>query len=572
VVRIWDARTGEEVAVLRGHEGSVRTVTFSPDGLLLASGGGDTTVRLWAVGTWKPIHTFKGHLLGVSSLSFTPDGSTLASAAFPANSRAVGEVKLWNVDTGRLRLNLGADARTVVAFSPDGKILATGGADGAVRLWDPETGKERDALVGHRGPVRSLAWTADGRTLVSSGSDDAIYLWDVKSGNKRPRSRLEQAGLRGVAVSPDGRRIATVGVGGLKLWDTETGKEQNVTGYSATVGVSSIAFDVKGQTLGIGRDRGDVHLWDVDKAEERFSQRGHFGAVFELAFSADGLTLASIGRDNTVRLWDVLAGQQLASWEWGWGGSVPEFSALAFSPDGEQLAVGTDDNSLRLQRLARKGGTDSLEEFSDLKGHSLPARQARFTADGRTLCSAAWNPNGKEIEVARWDLARHALSERLLHLPISRTAALAPEGKRVAVGIHGGARVWDLDNGNELPRLGGQSHPVFCLDFTRDGKRLASGSHQSVVVWDVEKQTILGRHAAHRPGWIRSVALSPDGKLVVSAGDDQRVIVWDVARNKKVGDWTLPWRDSRIVFAPDGRHLALGNANGTIFLLRLPRR
>ncbi|MGH9445750.1 MAG: pentapeptide repeat-containing protein, partial [Terriglobia bacterium] len=252
-IRLWDLATNQEVCVLRGHEESVMSVAFSPDGKRLASGGSDKTVRLWEAESGKKVATLRGHEESVMSVAFSPDGTRLASGG---DDRTV---RLWEAGSGKEVATLRGHEESVmsVAFSPDGKRLASGGDDRTVRLWEAGSGKEAATLRGHEESVRSVAFSPDGTRLASGGSDNTVRLWEAGSGKEVATLRGHENWVMSVAFSPDGRRLAS------------------------------------------GGSDNTVRLWEAKSGKEAATLRGHENWVMSVAFSPDGKRLASGGSDNT---------------------------------------------------------------------------------------------------------------------------------------------------------------------------------------------------------------------------------------------------------------------------------
>ncbi|MHC5718011.1 MAG: WD40 repeat domain-containing protein [Nostoc sp.] len=286
------------------------------------------------------LHTLQGHSNWVWSVAYSPDGKTLASGSRDET------IKLWDVDTGAEKFTLKGHSGwvTSVAFSPDGQTLASGSHDNTIRIWNVDTGEEIYIFKGHSNWVWSVAYSPDGKTLASASGDGTIKLWNVSEirtlqGDSQP--------IMSVTYSPDGNIFASGSNNGtIKLWNVATRAEiSTLQGHSDLV--ISVAFSPDGKTLASGSGDNTIKLWDVATGEEIRTLKGHSNYVYSVTFSPDGKTLASGSADDTIKLWNVVSGEEILNLH----GHFNSVTAVAFSADGKNLASAGGDKTIKIWRI-----------------------------------------------------------------------------------------------------------------------------------------------------------------------------------------------------------------------------
>jgi WD40 repeat protein len=482
------------------------------------------------------------------SVAFSPDGKTLASGSDD------GSVKLWDVTEGRLLRSFAGhtDAVTSVAFSPDGKTLASGSNDTSVKLWDVAEGRLLHSFAGHTRDVTSVAFSPDGKTLASGSDDDSVKLWDVAEGRLLHSFADHTRAVTSVAFSPDGKTLASgSGDTSVKLWDVTEGRLlRSFAGH--TDAVTSVAFSPDGKTLATGSGDTSVKLWDVAEGRLLHSFAGHTDAVTSVAFSPDGKTLASGSGDDSVKLWGVAEGRLLHSFT----GHTDAVTSVAFSPDGKTLASGSGDDSVKLWDVAEGR---LLHSFAT--GTTSFVTSVAFSPDGKTLASGSVDGS-----VKLWDVAEG----RLLHSFAGHTGgsvAFSPDGKTLATGAgDGSVKLWDVAEGRLLRSFAtGTTSFVTSVAFSPDGKTLASGSDDdSVKLWDVAEGRLLHSFEGHTIA-VTSVAFSPDGRTLASGSGDGSVKLWDVAKGRLLHSFADHIGGS-VAFSPDGKTLATGSGDNSVKL------
>jgi len=559
-VKLWN-RQGLELDTLKGHSNWVNKVSFSPDSKLLATASSDHDIRLWQIKclaneddiclktSHKPSHNhvLKGHKDWVTDVGFSPDGNKLVS------SSKDGTIIIWDKDGNLINgpIKVPNDNHRLqevwgIGISQDAQLIATANADNTIKLFN-FNGELLDTLTGHTDKVKDVSFSPKGEWIVSCGEDQKIIIWQKNDSKFEPYKPIEKAhdgSVNRVNFSHDGKIIASVSDGyekNVKLWYTDDGTL--ISTFNGHIDrVKDVIFSLDDKTLITGSWDKTLRVWNKDKFSQR-TYEGHTDKVIDVSFSPYGNSLVSASWDKTVRLWDIAKRTKPIIMPHNM-----QVNVAIFSPSGREIVTAGERGNVFFWNI------NSISMRYTFKAHDDYIKAMDFGDNGRILATIGGT---KDPVIKLWNLDGMLYKSLKGHTDGIYGISFSPDGNMiVSGGKDNTVKVWDTKSGALIETISGHEGWVWSVAFSHDGHTIASASEDATVkLWNLKGELIntLRGHEAR----VSDVAFSPNDKIIATGSADTQIKLWNREEGKLIA--TLEGHNDRVMsvsFSPDGNKLA----------------
>jgi WD40 repeat protein len=536
---------------LQGPVKPANNKTVKPNYLLLFF----VVVLCLPVNAQQPAHRVQiGHLAPVGAVAYSPDGKWMASGD------ASGLVKLWITLGGRELRDLEGHSEAIhqLVFSPDGQTLVSASEDGTMVWWEAKTGKKLRISYGHEGGVTSLAFAPNGTWLASVGRDRTLRIWETAVGREIKLIDDHQAPLLALAVSADGKWLATAGEDQLvKIWEMPYCRlVRELKGHTGAI--HALKFSPNLPVLASGSADKTIKLWDFNSGNQIRTLFGHLGSVHALSFGQEGKILLSGSADQQLLVWDLQSYRELLALT-GHQGAV---RALDYEPRSGYLVSASDDKTLQVW------DPGSRYPVMVLKSNASPLKAVAYSPSGRFFVTGSASGI---LRIWSMESGRPAFQVQAHQAAITSLAYSPDGGILVTASADKTMKAWDAGNGKLLRTFQGHAARVNAVCYSPDGDLIASASDDETIrIWSAatatSKETLFGHTAP-----VLSISFSANGKQVASGGLDQSVKIWSVNERKPLK--SLEGHQggvTSVAFSPDGTRIASASLDETLKLWEMP--
>lgn len=582
VLKLWETDTGQEIRELVGHQSLISDIIFSPDGRLLVSSSFDQHIIIWDLASGSQIGLFREFESKVNGVDISPDGRWLATVAekgpvqiwdiTPIIEQLGGGAKSPTIIKS-IFSKLPPQEAIDVEFSPDGEWVAVFMPTAGIMVWDVETGDQLLDIPSVRGLSTNIAFSPNGEYLASGSSNLGTSIWDAENGEQM-MFFPETAPITAVAFSQDGKILATSSKDGMvSLWDFGT-QTQLFRILGQPTGFNFLALSPEGDRIAVGNDPKSTSLWNVNPTGSRevLTIAAHNGKVYDAIYNPSGTMIASTGEDGNLRIWDSSTGDLLHSLptlkEW--------VNFPAFSPDGERVAAANPDGGISIWNV------DSGHEVAVIAIDGPAITAITFSPDGSKLAAGGLGGIAYIWDTAtRRKLATIENNDGLLITDL----IFSEDGSHIfTYDWQGWTRTWKSDTGEHVS---GDGPNLVCEATLWDAEASSDGRLQAVAAFDglayvlsnvnpaVERpkfETVLG--LSGHEGNVTGVTFNNQDTLLATSGFDGTVRLWEINLSDEVRemnsheekvlltDQPLPLEG--IDFSPDGRYVVTAGDDGMV--------